>query len=103
MRISEVILEAMVELPQPAKPGILSDFSGDDGIVRSFMDSAEQGIGVSEMPPSKVRADIEQIEKIVNWLDAWPERRRDSTSTTAVNKRPSVARTLLSRVQLGSA
>lgn len=68
--------------------------------TQNFVRSAEQGLGVCEMPPSRVRPDIEQIEKIVGWLDAWPERRRDSTS---VNKRPGVARSLLNRVQFGSA
>ncbi len=70
---------------------------------QNFVRSAEQGLGVCEMPPSKVRPDIEQLENIVTWLDAWPDRKRDSTSTTAVNKRPGVARSLLNRVHLGSA
>ena len=71
--------------------------------TQNFVRSAEQGLGVCEMPPSRVKPDVEQIEKIVNWLDAWPERKRESTSSTATNKRPGVARSLLSRVQLGSA
>lgn len=71
--------------------------------TQNFVRSAEQGLGVCEMPPSKVRPDIEQIEKIVSWLDAWPERKRESGSTRSVTKRPGVARSLLSRVQLGSA
>ncbi len=71
--------------------------------TQNFVRSAEQGIGVCEMPPSKVRPDIEQLENIVTWLDAWPDRKRDSTSTTAFNKRPGVARSLLNRIQLGSA
>ncbi|HNP64464.1 MAG TPA: AAA family ATPase [Woeseiaceae bacterium] len=69
---------------------------------QNFVRSAEQGLGVCEMPPSKVKPDVEQIERIVRWLDDWPDRKRDSTSTTAVNKRPGVARTLLNRVQFGS-
>lgn len=68
--------------------------------TQNFVHSAEKGLGVCEMPPSRVRPDIEQIEKIVSWLDAWPQRKRESTS---VNERPSIARSLLSRVQLGSA
>ena len=71
--------------------------------TQNFVRSAEQGLGVCEMPPSRVRPDIEQIEKIVSWLDAWPERKRASTSTTSANKRPGVARSLLNRVQFGSA
>lgn len=71
--------------------------------TQNFVLSAEQGIGVCEMPPSRVKPDVEQLEKIVSWLDAWPQRRRKSTSTTAINKRPSTARSLLQRAQLGSA
>ena len=71
--------------------------------TQNFVHSAEQGIGVCEMPPSRVKPDVEQLEKIVAWLDTWPQRRRDSNSTTAINKRPSAARALLQRAQLGSA
>jgi chromosome partitioning protein len=71
--------------------------------TQNFVRSAEQGIGVCEMQPSRVRPDVEQLEKITGWLDAWPERRRDSTSTTSVNKTPSAARSLFRRTQFGSA
>ena len=71
--------------------------------TQNFVLSAEQGIGVCEMPPSRVKPDVEQLEKIVAWLDTWPQRRRESTSTTAINKRPSTARDLLQRAQVGSA
>lgn len=71
--------------------------------TQNYVRSAEQGLGVCEMPPSKAKPDAEQIEKIVTWLDAWPDRKHDSTSTTSVNKQPGMARTLLNRVQFGSA
>lgn len=56
--------------------------------TQNFVHSAEQGIGVCEMMPSRVRPDVEQIEKIASWLDDWPARRRESTSTTSADKRP---------------
>jgi len=71
--------------------------------TQNFVRSAEQGIGVCEMQPSRVRPDVEQLEKITGWLDAWPERRRASTSTTSVNKAPSAGRSLFRRSQFGSA
>ena len=71
--------------------------------TQNFVRSAEQGIGVSDMQPSRVKDDVEQIEKIAAWLDAWPERRRQSSSTTVIHKAPSAARTLLRRAQFGSA
>ena len=45
----------------------------------------------------------EQIEKIVSWLEAWPERRRDSTSVTSINRQPKVRRSLLRRPSFSSA
>ena len=71
--------------------------------TQNFVRSAEQGVGVVEMQPSRVKPDVEQIQKIATWLDAWPQRRRESTSTTSINKPPSAARKLLRRAQFGSA
>jgi chromosome partitioning protein len=70
--------------------------------TQNFVHSAEQGIGVCEMQPSRVKPDVEQIEKIVGWLDAWPERRRDSTATTSIKKPPSAAHSLLRRAHFGT-
>jgi len=71
--------------------------------TQNFVRSAEQGIGICEMSPSRVRPDVEQLDKIVAWLDDWPQRRRDSTSVTAFNKVPSSAREFFRRPQFGSA
>ncbi len=71
--------------------------------TQNFVHAAEQGIGVCEMPPSRVRQDVEQLESIATWLDAWPQRRRESTSTTSINKPRSVASSLLRRAQSSSA
>jgi DNA-binding transcriptional LysR family regulator len=70
---------------------------------QNFVHAAEQGIGVSEMPPSRVRQDIEEIRKIKRWLDGWPERRRESSAATSINKKLTLGRTLLRRAQFGSA
>lgn len=70
---------------------------------QNFVHAAEQGVGLCDMQPSRVRQDLEQIEKIVAWLDAWPERRRASTSVTAINKQPSARRSILRRPSFGSA
>jgi len=71
--------------------------------TQNFAHSAEQGRGICEMPPSKVRPDVEQIEKIAAWLDDWPQRRRDSNSVTAINKSPISAQAIFRRPQVGSA
>jgi chromosome partitioning protein len=42
---------------------------------QNFVHAAEDGIGICEMQPSRVRKDMEQLEKIVEWLDGWRDRR----------------------------
>ena len=70
---------------------------------QNFVHAAEQGIGLCEMQPSRVKQDVEQIEKIVDWLDAWPERRRNSNAITRSDQKPVMRRSLLRRPQFGSA
>ena len=71
--------------------------------TQNFVLSAEQGIGVCEMQPSRVQPDVEQIEKIVSWLDDWPQRRRKSTSSTASHKQLSAGHSIVRRAHFGSA
>lgn len=58
--------------------------------TQNFVHCADQGIGVHEMRPSLARPDVEQIDNIAAWLDAWPERRRDTVAVTG--NRPSPLR-----------
>ena len=44
---------------------------------QNFVHAAEKGIGICEMPPHKVRKDIIELEKVIEWLDGWQERRYD--------------------------
>ena len=44
---------------------------------QNYVHAAEAGIGICELPPHKVRKDMEELDKIVEWLDGWLERRRD--------------------------
>ena len=43
---------------------------------QNFVHSAETGLGLHEMPVSRVRQDREQIDRIVDWLDGWQLRRQ---------------------------
>ena len=43
---------------------------------QNFVRAAENGLGMHDMQPSRVRPDLEQVDKIVNWLDGWEARRR---------------------------
>jgi chromosome partitioning protein len=70
---------------------------------QNFVHAAEQGIGLCEMQPSRVSKDIEQIEKIMRWLNAWPERRRDAAAVTSIEQKPRLGSSILRRPQYGSA
>lgn len=48
---------------------------------QNFVKAAERGIGICDMPSHKVAKDMEQIQKIVDWLDGWKERRYDPTAS----------------------
>lgn len=70
---------------------------------QNFVHAVEQGVGLCEMQPSRVKQDVEQMEKIVDWLEAWPDRRRDSKAVTGISRKPAVRRSILRRPQFGSA
>ena len=60
------------------------------GVLRdsqNFVDSAEKGIGLHEMQASRVRPDLEQLERIARWLDGWSERRQTSAVVTGIQHR----------------
>ena len=58
---------------------------------QNFVHAAEQGIGVYEMQPSRVRKDVEQIERIVTWLDGWQQRRQRGLEITDMRSRHAVS------------
>ncbi|MCP4876742.1 MAG: AAA family ATPase [Gammaproteobacteria bacterium] len=55
---------------------------------QNYVHSAEQGIGLHEMQPSRVRPDLEQFERIARWLDGWSERRQTVTNITEIQRLP---------------
>lgn len=71
--------------------------------TQNYVYGAEKGIGIVEMQPSRVRPDVEQLSKIMTWLDAWPERRRDSKSKTGVRRKPFSKVSFLRKSQVGPA
>jgi chromosome partitioning protein len=54
---------------------------------QNFVDSAEEGIGLHEMEPSRVRPDLEQFERIARWLDGWSERRQIAADILDIQRR----------------
>ena len=44
---------------------------------QNYIRAAESGMGLHDMhPPSRVKLDVEQIDRIVGWLDQWQQRRQ---------------------------
>ena len=70
---------------------------------QNFVRSAEEGLGICEMQPSRVKPDITEMNKIIDWLDAWPQRRRDPTAARSINHKSAVGRSILRRPRFGSA
>jgi len=58
---------------------------------QNFVHAAEKGIGICEMQPYKVRKDITELEKIIEWLDGWKERRYQSTESSIIEQSPRLA------------
>ena len=54
--------------------------------TQNFVHTAERGIGVHEMQPSRVRKDVEQIERIVTWLEGWQVRRQRGLEITGIHR-----------------
>jgi chromosome partitioning protein len=71
--------------------------------TQNFVHSAEQGIGVHEMQPSRVREDVKQIDALVDWLDRWEDRRRRAIEITKVARQRISPTAILQKTQHGSA
>jgi chromosome partitioning protein len=69
---------------------------------QNFVHAAEQGIGLHEMQPSRVRDDIAQLERIARWLDGWSERRRQAAEITGVRRQPFASLSFLQRPHASS-
>jgi chromosome partitioning protein len=70
---------------------------------QNFVHAAELGIGVSEMPPSRVREELQQLDMIIKWLDAWPERRAQLAERKAARNPSTSSRPLFRAATLSSA
>jgi polysaccharide chain length determinant protein (PEP-CTERM system associated) len=66
---------------------------------QNFVHAAEDGIGVCEMTPYKVKKDMEQLEKIIEWLDRWKDRRYQTSDSSIIEQSPNV--TMLRKPGMG--
>ena len=55
---------------------------------QNFVHAAEQGLGVCEMPPSRVLQDREQIDRIVTWLEGWQARKQRGLELSGMRRNP---------------
>jgi chromosome partitioning protein len=70
---------------------------------QNYVRAAEKGLGMHEMrPPSRVSPDVQQIDKIVTWLDGWEARRRRALQINGMRKRSFAGVTLLRKSQVSS-
>jgi chromosome partitioning protein len=71
--------------------------------TQNFVFSAEQGVGIHEMPPSRVKPELEQLDNIVRWLDGWEERRRRAVELKRIAQDSSHSDSVLHKPHFGSA
>ncbi len=57
---------------------------------QNYVHAVEDGIGICEMTPYKVKKDMEQLNKIIEWLDRWQERRYQSADSSIIEQSPNV-------------
>ena len=69
---------------------------------QNFVRAAERGLGLHDMQPSRVRPDLEQVDKIVGWLDGWEARRRRALQITGIRRQPFARVTALRKPQVRS-
>ncbi|MDH4255079.1 MAG: hypothetical protein OEX13_11235, partial [Gammaproteobacteria bacterium] len=53
---------------------------------QNFVHASEEGVGIVDMPGYKVQKDLDELQKVIDWLDSWPNRRRDLHDTGVSNK-----------------
>jgi chromosome partitioning protein len=57
---------------------------------QNFVHAAEEGIGICEMTPYKVKKDMEQLDQIVDWLEGWQDRRYQTSENSMIEQSPNV-------------
>ena len=50
---------------------------------QNYVHATDQGIGLAEMQPYKVRKDIDELKKIIFWLDSWQDRGNEPQRTVS--------------------
>lgn len=69
---------------------------------QNFVTAAEDGLGVHEMRSARCRPDIEQIDRIVNWLDGWHIRREQAIEIMKRSGKSAPGASTVHKAQFGS-
>jgi len=69
---------------------------------QNFVHAAEAGIGICELPPHRVKKDIEQLELVIQWLDDWQNRRHRARPTGNFPELNAANVTVLHKSRFGS-
>ena len=48
---------------------------------QNFVHASEEGVGLVDMPSYKVKKDLDELQKVIDWLENWPHRRRELCDT----------------------
>lgn len=57
---------------------------------QNFVRATEEGMGICDMPPHKVRKDMDAMNQIIYWLDSWQERSRENRAIAPPKVRDNV-------------
>ena len=55
---------------------------------QNYVHAADLGMGIHEMPNHRVKKDVEQLDRIVDWLDRLPTRLQEPEHLTPFERRP---------------
>lgn len=69
---------------------------------QSFVHAAEIGVGICELPPHKVKKDLQQLEWLIRWLDDWKIRRHHGMPTGSYPEPNAANVTVLHKSRFGS-
>ena len=53
---------------------------------QNFVAAVDEGVGVGELPDFRAKQDVNEMAKIVSWLDRWHAPRRKLAHITAAQK-----------------
>jgi chromosome partitioning protein len=69
---------------------------------QNFVHAAEAGIGICELPPHKTRKDLEQLERLIQWLDDWRNRGQRAMPASTFPEPNTTNVTILHKSRFGS-